>query len=210
MPTSNFFTERSARHPSLLRRQPGKRTRKLGEILWDGYPPLAILAAALIIGTGAGCTKFKVANPFASQAAKNEASASELAAKRRGDNIRMRADGTITDAPPSADEMGPIYPDGQPVAGVAAARAIVRHGRNQIDLINLSNLPWPGGMVWINRQWAINLPYTPPNEIRRLKFEQFKDGNGQPFPTRNLDFRVSDIELQLDDELATVNFGLAY
>ncbi|MEL7240068.1 MAG: hypothetical protein AAGK78_14520 [Planctomycetota bacterium] len=200
-PTS--LSTRSSSAPHLLSRRPTGRLASVGERLWDAYPHLAILLAALLLATG--CSQFKGED----EPGKGEAAAA-LAAQRRGDNIQITKAGEVVESPVNYASQTKVYPVELPVVGTAAARAVIRHGKNQVDLINLSKLPWPGGKVWLNERWGIDLPHTDPGEIRRLDFELFVDAEGGHFPTSNMNFRVTRVDLQLDDELARVQFGLAH
>ena len=84
------------------------------------------------------------------------------------------------------------------------------HGKNRLDLANLSKLPWTGGRLWLNRRYGAALPYLLPGKIVRLEFAWFVDENGQPFPSDNKDVFVERVELVLGDERTRVRFGLGY
>jgi hypothetical protein len=156
---------------------------RVADLLWLCYPPVAILAIAALL-LASGCSR---STPVEGVSA-IEASQGTLASAR----------------------VGPAYPDGLPVIGTAAARATIRHGRNQVDVINLGPTPWHEGRLWLNERYSIDLPRTEPGEIRRLPFSIFRDATGRTFPLDNRIELVEGVELQMGDELTRVSWGLDY
>ena len=168
------------------------------------------LAACVGLGLllSAGCASIPFADKFVQS--EPEPKAKDLAAERRGDNLSVDDAGNLVEADPASAVVPMTYPAELPTVGTAAARAIVRHGRDQVDLVNLSKLPWPRATVWLNESYGLVVTHTQPNDIRRLRFDQFANERGEAFPTDNMQVRVEAVDLQLDDELARVRVGLAY
>ncbi len=102
----------------------------------------------------------------------------------------------------------PAYPADLSIAGTAAARATIKHGKDEVILFNLSQIQWDQGRIWLNGRYSAVLSPTEPGEMRQLRFSYFKDAEGNEFPSDNTYFRVERVELQLGDELSNVRFGL--
>lgn len=165
------------------------------------YPPLAILVFALLF-LAAGCSQTRATS------ASEPSPEAQLAVADLAEGVETDSPEAQQAAPTPEPEVLPSFPAHAPVIGTAAARATLRYGRNQVDLVNLSKLPWTGGRVWLNRQWSAALPHTEAGEIRRFDFSYFRDAEGRPFPTDNPATRIERVELQMGDELTRVRYGL--
>ena len=162
---------------------------------WEIYPPVALLIAAILM---AGGCSMKVGEMGLGQMA--EAEPADVAPA--GEAQLASAE---VDAPPA------LYPADLPVVGNAAARAVALHGKDRVDLINLSDLAWPaGGRVWLNGQYAFTLPAADPGVFLKLKFDGFSDADGKPFPKDNRKTLVERVELEFAGELANVRYDLSY
>ena len=182
-----------ADRPFVLYRVPrNPKARRWAERAWACYPPAAVLVAAVFLLGGCAKLGLTAGRPDA-PAAPTTAGPTTAAAD---------------DAPAAAGY--PAYPDDLPLVGTAAARATVMHGKNALDLANLSKLPWRDARVWLNRRYSLPLAYLAPGKIERLKFEDFRDDKGATFPTDNRLVVVEELELVLGDERTRVRFGLGY
>ena len=194
--------------PFVLSRGPkSDAARRWAERAWACYPPAAVLVAAVFLVGGCG--------QLGLTSAGSDDVRPQLAGgvTEAGDAERSEQAGDVGDAATTAlstDLLQP-YPSDLPLVGTAAARATVMHGKNRVDLANLSKLPWSGGRVWLNRQYSQPVPYLLPGKIVKLNFEDFRDEKGARFPTVNRDeSMVEQVELVLGDERARVRFGLGY
>jgi len=157
--------------------------RRFLDVLVTIYPPVAILVAALLLASGC-----------ASQPA-----------------VAGKSSPEEPDARLAASRVGHAYPADLQVVGNAAARAVVLHGKDRLDLINLGEMPWPhGGRLWINGRFSCALPMTQPGVFARIEFGRFRDAEGQPLPTRLDDEPVERIEIEVAGELTNVRFALGY
>ena len=193
--------------PFLLNRAPKNPTaRRWAERAWACYPPAAVLVAALVM---AGCGQLGLTSARADQTGDARLAGGVT---EPGDAERREAEANepTVAATTAPAEVLAAYPSDLPLVGTAAARARVMHGRNRIDLANLSKLPWSGGRLWLNRQYSVPLAYLLPGKIERLSFEDFRDEKGRRFPTDNSSVVVEQVELVLGDERTRVRFGLAY
>ena len=184
--------------PFVVNRRPrgatGRRWAAWAERAWACYPPAAVLVAAVfLVG---GCARLGMT-------ADEPATRPTAGVTEPGDAQRREAE---ADAPAGF----PAYPSDLPLVGTAAARATVMHGKNALDLANLSKLPWRDARVWLNRRYSLPLAYLAPGKIERLKFEDFRDDKGATFPTDNRLVVVEELELVLGDERTRVRFGLGY
>lgn len=176
---------------------PTRRTQSaVAAVLWEAYPPAALLAAAALMASG--CTM-----PI-DLAYGDEPPAPRHDEVRYGDEAVL-ASAELDAAPPVA------YPTDLPLAGHAAARAVVLHGKDRVDLINLGKIAWPaGGRVWVNGRWSFALPAAEPGVFVKLGFEQLVDVDGEAFPTDNRDTLVERVEIEMLGELANVRYALGY
>ena len=193
--------------PFVLNRAPNNvAARRWAERAWSCHAPAATLLAAFLVG-GCGQLGLTSARSDGQSDARLAGGVTEPGVTEPGDAER-RESAAATTAP--AAEVLAAYPSDLPLVGTAAARAKVMHGKNRLDLANLSKLPWGGGQLWLNRRYGATLPYLLPGKIVNLRFEDFRDEKGQAFPTDNRAVVVEQIELVLGDERTRVRFGLGY
>ncbi len=167
-------------------KQPTSRRLKILALAWDAYPPAALLVAA---GVMAGGCSMKVGE---FDMAGNEPEAAQLAAAE-------------VQQPPAE------YPVELDVVGNAAARAVALHGKDRLDLINLSGMTWQaGGRVWVNGRYACRLNDADPGVILKIEFAKLLDADGRAFPSDNREIMVERVELELAGELANVRYDLSY
>ena len=201
----NVSAARPAEAGFLLRRTPrDARTRRMAELVWSSYPPVAMLVVTLLLAAG-GCQL------RGDQPARAAAPAAQLA----NDTIMTEAGDAATPGAPAEAQttvaQGPIaYPSELPLVGTAAGRAVVRHGKNRIELANLSKLPWSNGRLWLNRQYSAPLPALAPGSIASFDFAWFRDETGQAFPTDNDQILVDQVELVLGDERTRIRYSIGY
>ena len=127
------------------------RLRQAAGIAWEIYPPLAILIVALL---------------FSSGCAKNQATRTASVIPRAETGAVPGVQLAASDEVPAV-VVHPPYPTELEIIGTAAARATIMHGRDQIDLSNLSKLPWDGARLWLNGRYSALLPYTKSGEVRQ-------------------------------------------
>ena len=163
--------------------------RRWAERVWNAYPPAAMLLSAVLL---AGCGQLGL---------------TAAAPADDAQDARLAGNATAVPAPVA-------YPSELPLVGTAAARATVAHGKDRLEVANLSRLPWPGdgqARLWLNRRYGAPLPRLLPGKIARLSFADFLDADGNAFPTDNSSVVVEHIELVLGgDERTRVRFGLGY
>ena len=178
--------------PFVLSRAPRRAgTRRWAERAWTLYPPVGLLVvAALLMG---GCQ-----------------SDGEEASTGQSNAALVAASATAAEPEVAPEARNLAYPEQFPLVGTAAARATVRHGKNQLEIINLSRTNWTGWRVWLNQLYSAPLPHTKPGELRTYRFDWFVDEAGQPFPTANRDVRVEQVELLMGDERTRVRHGIGY
>ncbi len=168
--------------------------RPVAAMAWEAYPPVAILVVALLVG--AGC-----------KSGDDVRTGDEL---QDDSNVISAIDGTATLA--SADvetELATLaFPSELPTIGTAAARATIRHGKDQVDLFNLSKTKWPRVRVWLNGEYSTLVQDLESGKLQRLRFASFLNADGKPFPSDNRTVRVERVEMQTGDELARVRFGI--
>ena len=179
-------------HALPLARRLSPFARPAASIAWEAYPPVAILIVAVLLASG--CTMGKGDEVRTGDELEDDS------------NVISAVDDSATLAAAQPETVA--FPTDLPVVGTAAARATVRHGKDQLDLFNLSKTDWPEVRVWLNGQYSAVVRDIASGKLHRLRFNTFVDADGRPFPSDNRVVRVESVEMQMGDELARVRFGI--